>query len=103
MIARRCGLPRLLESTAELQKRLLQHKSVPPVYPDSLSEREVDVLRLLAEGLSNALIGDRLFISPYTVANHVQKILEKTGTANRTEAAIYAVRHRLLGAEESRP
>jgi DNA-binding NarL/FixJ family response regulator len=37
------------------------------------------------------------------VANHVQKILEKTGTANRTEAAIYAVRHRLLGAEESRP
>lgn len=103
VIARRCGLPRLLESTAELQKRLLQHKSVPPVYPDSLSEREVEVLRLLAEGLSNALIGDRLFISPYTVANHVQKILEKTGTANRTEAAIYAVRHRLLGAEESRP
>lgn len=103
VIARRCGLPRLLESTAELQKRLLQHKSVPPAYPDSLSEREVEVLRLLAEGLSNALIGGRLFISPYTVANHVQKILEKTGTANRTEAAIYAVRHRLLGAEESRP
>jgi DNA-binding CsgD family transcriptional regulator len=61
--------------------------------PDSLSERELDVLRLLSRGLSNAQIGDKLFISVHTVANHVQSILEKTGAANRTEAAAYAIRH----------
>lgn len=64
-------------------------------YPDSLSEREVEVLRLISQGLSNILIGERLFISPHTVANHVRSILEKTGAANRTEAAAYATRHGL--------
>jgi DNA-binding CsgD family transcriptional regulator/tetratricopeptide (TPR) repeat protein len=101
-IARRCGLPRLIERVDEIKGQLLPRTSVSPAYPDALSEREVEVIRLLAEGLSNALIGDKLFISPYTVANHVQKILEKTGSANRTEAAIYAVRHRLLEPETNR-
>jgi DNA-binding CsgD family transcriptional regulator len=68
-------------------------RAVARQYPDSLSEREVDVLRLLSRGLSNAQIGEKLFISPHTVANHVQSILEKTGAANRTEAAAYAIRH----------
>jgi DNA-binding CsgD family transcriptional regulator len=102
VIARRAGLPRLVQRLDELQKVLVQIKPVSLQYPDSLSKREVEVLRLLAEGLSNAQLGDRLFISPRTVANHVQKIMEKTGTANRTEAAMYAVRHGLLGAEEPR-
>ena len=96
LIARHCGLPRLIERLARLQSQL-QRKPVRPAHPDSLSEREVEVLRLLAEGLSNALIGERLFISLHTVANHVQKILEKTGAVNRTEAAMYAVRHNLTG------
>ncbi len=100
-IARRCGLPHLIERLDALQDAH-PRRDAAPAYPDSLSEREVEVLRLLAAGLSNALIGDRLFISPNTVANHVQKILEKTATANRTEAAMYAVRHRLLGAGEPR-
>jgi len=60
-----------------------------------LSEREVEVLRLVAVGLSNSQIGDRLFISLHTVANHVQSILTKTRLANRTEAAAYAIRHKL--------
>jgi DNA-binding NarL/FixJ family response regulator len=100
-IAGRCGLPRLSERLVELQRQALQQGCAAPAFPDFLSKREVDVLRLLAEGLSNALIGDRLFISPYTVANHVQKILEKTGAANRTEAAMYAVRHGLLETENN--
>ncbi len=62
----------------------------------SLSRREVEVIRLLAEGLSNEQIGQRLFISPHTVANHVQRILEKTQSSNRTDAAMYAVRHALI-------
>lgn len=64
--------------------------------PDGLSEREVEVLRLLAAGLSNRAIGERLFISTNTAANHVRSILLKTGAANRTQAAMYAAEHELL-------
>lgn len=64
--------------------------------PDGLTGREVDVLRLIADGLSNREIGDRLFISPNTAANHVRSILMKIGAPNRTRAAIYAVDHGLL-------
>lgn len=64
--------------------------------PDNLTEREVEVLRLLAAGLSNREIGERLFISANTAANHVRNILLKTGAANRTQAAMYAADHELL-------
>jgi DNA-binding CsgD family transcriptional regulator/tetratricopeptide (TPR) repeat protein len=64
--------------------------------PDGLTVREVDVLRLVAEGRSNREIGERLFISQNTAANHVRSILMKTGAANRTGAAIYAAEHDLL-------
>jgi DNA-binding CsgD family transcriptional regulator/tetratricopeptide (TPR) repeat protein len=67
-----------------------------PAYPDGLSGREVDVLRLVAEGCSNRVIGERLSISSNTAANHVRSILQKTGTANRAEAATYAARRGLL-------
>lgn len=60
---------------------------------DDLSQREVEVLRLLATGKSNREIADTLCISLNTVATHVRNILTKTGTANRTEAAAYALRH----------
>jgi DNA-binding CsgD family transcriptional regulator len=67
-----------------------------------LSRREMEVIRLLADGLSNEQIGQRLFISPHTVANHVQRILEKTQTSNRTDAAMYAVRHALIPLDGNR-
>jgi DNA-binding CsgD family transcriptional regulator len=66
--------------------------AAPPTRPDGMSDREIEVLRCVAEGLSNRDIGTRLFISQNTVANHVRAILRKTGCANRTEAASYAVR-----------
>lgn len=65
----------------------------PGERPDGLTEREVDVLDLLVAGLSNQQIGARLHISANTAANHVRSILVKTGTANRTQAAIYATQH----------
>jgi DNA-binding CsgD family transcriptional regulator len=65
--------------------------------PDGLTDREIEVLRLLAEGLSNRAIGERLYISTNTAANHVRSILIKTGAANRTQAAMYAADHELLG------
>jgi ATP/maltotriose-dependent transcriptional regulator MalT len=62
-----------------------------------LSRREQDVLRLLAEGLSNREIAARLFISPKTAEHHVSRIYGKLGVGTRAEAAAYAVRH--LGSE----
>jgi DNA-binding CsgD family transcriptional regulator len=66
--------------------------------PGGLSSRELDVLRLVAAGLSNREIGLRLHISQNTVANHVRAILQKTACANRAEAVAYAARHHLLTA-----
>ena len=63
--------------------------------PDGLSFREVQILRLVAKGLSNREIGSALFISEHTAANHIRSILRKTSCANRTEAASYAHRHGL--------
>ena len=63
--------------------------------PDGLSFREVQILGLVAKGLSNREIGAELFISEHTAANHIRSILRKTGCANRTEAASYAHRHGL--------
>jgi len=66
--------------------------------PDGLSAREIQILALVARGLSNREIGRDLSISEHTVANHVRSILSKTGCANRTEAATYAHRRGLIGA-----
>jgi len=62
---------------------------------DQLSDREVDVLRLLARGLSNADIAGRIHLSEGTVRNHVSAILAKLGVADRTRAAVIAIRHGL--------
>jgi DNA-binding CsgD family transcriptional regulator len=59
-------------------------------YPNGLSEREVEVLRLVAAGRTNRQIADELVISLNTVARHVSNIFAKTGVANRAEAASYA-------------
>ena len=57
---------------------------------DRLSSRELEVLRLLAAGRSNQQIADELVISLNTVRRHVSNVFDKTGVANRTEAAGYA-------------
>jgi DNA-binding NarL/FixJ family response regulator len=59
----------------------------------SLTEREQEVLRLIADGLSNRAIAEKLVISEKTVKTHVSNILGKLGLADRTQAAIYALRH----------
>jgi DNA-binding NarL/FixJ family response regulator len=56
-----------------------------------LSEREIEVLRLLSQGLDNAAIARLLTVSPATVKNHVSHILAKLGLRNRVQAAVYAV------------
>jgi two-component system, NarL family, response regulator LiaR len=67
-------------------------RSAEPAPVDALSEREVDVLRLIARGLSNQDIADRLVIGEATVRSHVSSILRKLRLASRTQAALYALR-----------
>ena len=81
-------------------KLLGRMQAVAPVAARSgalLSERELEVLRLLAAGKANADIARELFLSPYTVRNHISSILSKLQIANRTEAAAYAIRSGLAG------
>jgi DNA-binding CsgD family transcriptional regulator/tetratricopeptide (TPR) repeat protein len=80
--------------TLYIEPRLASVPAAPDVL-DDLSQREVEVLHLLAAGKSNREIADILCISLNTVATHVRNILTKTGTANRTEAAAYALRRGL--------
>lgn len=61
-----------------------------------LSERELDVLRLIARGMSNKQIADELVIAEGTVKSHVSNILSKLHLAHRTQAALYALRRRLV-------
>ena len=57
-----------------------------------LTERQLEILALLVDGLTNNEIAERLVLSPYTVRNHISEILSKLGTSTRTEAAALAVR-----------
>jgi DNA-binding NarL/FixJ family response regulator len=63
----------------------------------SLSTRELEVLQLLAQGLSQAEIADRLVLSPRTVGNHIDHVLRKLGVRNRGEAIAHAYRENLTG------
>jgi DNA-binding NarL/FixJ family response regulator len=73
-------------------------QSDEPVEPPSspLTPREIEVLRLLAQGLDNAAIAQRLVVTKRTVQNHVSNVYGKLGVASRTEAALYAIRHKLV-------
>jgi DNA-binding NarL/FixJ family response regulator len=68
--------------------------------PAGLTQREVEVLRLLARGLSNKEIAQRLVISPKTVGNHVEHIYAKIGASTRAAAGLFAMRYGLLPEEE---
>jgi len=70
--------------------------------PAGLTQREVEVLQLLARGLPNKEIAERLVISPKTVANHVEHIYAKIGASTRARAGLFAMQHGLLP-EESFP
>jgi NarL family two-component system response regulator LiaR len=80
----------------EAVQALVQPLNTSPKLGYDLSDREQEVLALLAEGLSNADIADRLTISVAAVKYHVSSILSKLGAANRTEAAALALKHNLV-------
>jgi DNA-binding NarL/FixJ family response regulator len=84
---------KLLNEFAAMVKRRDERAQVPG---PRLTNRELEVLKLVAKGLNNRDIGQELFISENTVKNHVRNILEKLHLHSRMEAVVYAVREKLL-------
>jgi DNA-binding NarL/FixJ family response regulator len=70
-------------------------RSEPGRESKRITRRELDVIALLVEGLSNKEVAGRLKLSEQTVKNHVGRIMDKVGTRNRVELVLYAVRERL--------
>jgi DNA-binding NarL/FixJ family response regulator len=64
-----------------------------PAMPDGLTQREVEILGLIAQGLTNTEIAERLFLSNHTVKTHINRIFAKTGSRDRVAAIGYAQRH----------
>ncbi len=87
-----------------IARKLLQEVAHPAELqpaPEALTAREVAVLRLIAEGLSNQEIADRIAVSEPTVRAHVSRILGKLHLASRTQAALYAVREGLASEDQA--
>jgi NarL family two-component system response regulator LiaR len=82
----------------KLIHEISQPSDLPPA-ADPLTEREVEVIRLVAQGLSNQEIAERLFVARRTVRTHVSNILGKLHLANRTQAALYALREGIASLE----
>jgi NarL family two-component system response regulator LiaR len=78
----------------------LSHPSQQPPTPDPLTERELEVLRLVAQGKSNREIADQLVITELTVRTHVSNILGKLHLASRTQAALYALKEGLASLDD---
>ncbi|MNI90745.1 Transcriptional regulatory protein LiaR [compost metagenome] len=87
----------VLESqvASKLMNRFRQPKAAVQPH-EELTEREMEVLRLIASGKSNQDVADELFIGVKTVKFHVTNILAKLGVEDRTQAAIYAFKHGLV-------
>jgi DNA-binding NarL/FixJ family response regulator len=80
----------------KLLSRVSERQTQPAtLITDKLTGREVDVLRLLARGLNNAEIAERLFLSEGTVRNYVSAIFAKLEVSDRTQAAVIAIQHGL--------
>lgn len=94
------GEPSMHPTIAHKLMRELQRASSLPPTEEPLTEREMEVLKLVAQGHSNQEIAEKLVLSERTVRTHVSNILSKLHLANRTQAALYALREGLADLEE---
>ena len=95
-ISQELGMGPLVAKSSDLLESIKEQMTHMTEYPDGLTRREVEVIRVLAQGKTNPEIGEELFISLNTVTRHLSHIYTKTGAANRVEAAIYATNHGLI-------
>ena len=86
---------RLCERVDDLRRRIEEasRTTPPPEYPAGLSPREVEVQPLVAEGLTDAEIANKLFVSRRTVTSHLTNIFNKLGVSARAAAVAHAARH----------
>jgi two-component system, NarL family, nitrate/nitrite response regulator NarL len=83
--------------TAEVMKAFSKSsESGPRREKPLLSDREKEIVQLVAQGFRNKEIGEKLFISEQTVKNHLHNIFDKLGVSDRLELALYAIHHRLI-------
>lgn len=82
----------------QIARQVVEHLKVPTSHPSihTLSQREVEVLKLMVEGMSNPEIGEKLFLSPNTVKTHVRAIMNKLAVDDRVQAAVIALRSGLV-------
>lgn len=94
-----CG--RILE-TIQRNDINIDHLEYEPLscLPVSLSQRELEIIQLIAEGLTNGQIAENLFISPHTVNTHRKNIMSKLGVNNTAAIVMYAVKYRLVSPSE---
>ncbi len=81
----------------------INQPSALPATTSPLTERELETLRLIARGMTNQEIADTLVVQERTIAKYVSSILEKLHLANRTQAALYALRHKIADLENQGP
>lgn len=94
------GEPSLHPTVAKMVLEELGQPVKQPLTPEPLTEREVDVVRLVAQGLSNRQIAGQLVIGEATVRTHVGNILNKLHLANRVQATLYALREGLTSLDK---
>ena len=80
----------------DVTRQLLRHQELLAARKPTLTGREIEVLQLVARGMTSKSIGEELFISENTVKNHIRNILDKLGLHSRNEAVLYAVRENLV-------
>jgi NarL family two-component system response regulator LiaR len=97
------GEPSLEPAIARKVLYELSHPPKQPATPDPLTQRELDILRLVAQGHSNREIAELLVIAEMTVRTHVSNILSKLHLASRTQAALYALREGLASLDDVPP
>ena len=100
-IATELGMLPLMERVVVRQERAESEPGRMPAYPDGLTQREVEVLCLIAAGKTDRDIAEELVIAESTVRRHVSNIYAKIGTSNRAEATRYALRENLLSIEDA--
>lgn len=95
------GEPSLQPSIAHKVLQELQRPSRRPPTPDPLTDREMEVLRLVAKGFSNPEVAERLTVTEATVRTHVSNILSKLHLANRVQATLYALQEGITSLQDS--